>query len=360
MVAALATHVPPAPTRGAARLAARPRTHRGCRHGGGARTAARRARRASPPGGSSSLSRQWPAARAGGPDPDGRRERLAGAFRRAPPRSRWRPLAGSGRGGRGGGAGARCLGGRRGGQFRPDVGCHARSAPRWSSACLLIPAMVARRPRARAPEVRLTWPVWLFVGRPRRRIRRAALAGGDWVVVAVLGSLFALLVGRLGHVQLDPRTSVCTRPSRSHDTSRDGARHTGRDPRPHGRPLVTNRHTTTVTVPRSVLLDAPDGGRALVAAVAEGAGRPFDELWGKTMLCGTSGAPPAPACFNGSPYVPIPLATAVDPRMHSACSSVPRRYAGIGVVAEPTRDHPLAAPCRRLTCSATWRRAKRR
>ena len=32
------------------------------------------------------------------------------------------------------------------------------------------------------------------------------------------------------------------------------------------------------------------------------------------MLCGTAAAPPAPACFNGSPYVPIPLATDVDPQ----------------------------------------------
>jgi penicillin-binding protein 2 len=166
--------------------------------------------------------------------------------------------------------------------------------------------------------------------------------GGHWVTVALLGSLFALLVGRLGQVQLiegppapRARAEVTTRVVTEHAT-----RGTILDR--EGRPLVANRYTTTVTVPRSILLDAPDGGRALVAAVAAALDRPFDDLWGKTMLCGTAGAPPAPVCFNGSPYVPIPLATDVDPRLALSLLERPEAFPGVGVAAEPSRDHPLA------------------
>ncbi|MDV3223157.1 penicillin-binding transpeptidase domain-containing protein [Intrasporangium sp.] len=159
--------------------------------------------------------------------------------------------------------------------------------------------------------------------------------------MALLASLFALLLGRLGQVQLiegpppQARAGLTTRLVTAHATR--GAI-LDRD----GRALVANRFTTTVTVPRSVLLDAPDGGRALVAAVAEALGRPFDELWGKTMLCGTRGAPPPPVCFNGSPYVPIPLATDVDSRRALSLLERPEDFPAIGVTAEPSRDHPLS------------------
>ena len=105
---------------------------------------------------------------------------------------------------------------------------------------------------------------------------------------------------------------------------------------------MSNRFTTTVTVPRSVLLDAPDGGRALVASVAAALDRPFDELWAKTTLCGTAGAPAAPACFNGSPYVPVPLAAQVDPGRALSVLERPEAFPGIGVTSEPSRDYPLA------------------
>jgi len=162
------------------------------------------------------------------------------------------------------------------------------------------------------------------------------------VVAALLGSLFALLVGRLGQVQLIDgppsaraqaglTTKVVTEPApRGRILDRDGL------------PLVANRFTTTVTVPRSVLLDAPDGGRSLVASVAAALDRPFDELWGKTTLCGTAGAPAAPACFNGSPYVPVPLAADVEPRRALSILERPEAFPGISVTSEPSRDYPLS------------------
>ncbi|HKX68096.1 MAG TPA: penicillin-binding transpeptidase domain-containing protein [Intrasporangium sp.] len=160
--------------------------------------------------------------------------------------------------------------------------------------------------------------------------------------MAVLGSLFVLLIARLGHVQLVEGPPAPRAPAAlmTRTLTEAAARGTILDRR--GRPLVANRYTTTVTVPRSVLLDAPDGGRGLVAAVAGVLQRPFEDLWGKTMLCGTAGAPPAPACFNGSPYVPIPLATEVDAQQALSLLERPETFAGIGVVSEPSRDHPMA------------------
>ncbi|HET6693513.1 MAG TPA: penicillin-binding protein, partial [Pedococcus sp.] len=113
--------------------------------------------------------------------------------------------------------------------------------------------------------------------------------------MAILGSLFVLLIARLGHVQLveGPPAARALAPPTTRTVTEAATRGTIVDR--EGRPLVANRYTTTVTVPRSVLLDAPDGGRGLVRAVSTALQRPFEDLWGRTMLCGTAGAPPAPA-----------------------------------------------------------------
>ena len=153
---------------------------------------------------------------------------------------------------------------------------------------------------------------------------------GGWVAVAIR-SLFVLLIARLGHVQLVEVHQRCDHRLLSTRTVTE-ADETILDRQ--GRPLVANRYTTTVTVPRSVLLDAPDGGRGLVAAVSKALGI-------RSMTCGQDHAlrngrgAPAPACFNGSPYVPIPWPTDVAP----ACAQpagASRVFPGIGV-AEPSR-----------------------
>ena len=153
-------------------------------------------------------------------------------------------------------------------------------------------------------------------------------------------SLFALLVGRLGQVQLvqGPESVVSARAEKTRTVTEHALR--GRILDRAGKPLASNTFTTVVTVERGVLLDADDEGRSLVAAVAKGLGLPFEPLWNKTKLCGTKGAPKAPACFNGSPYVPIPLAAGVDTRRALTLVEQPEKYPGIEVVAEPVRDYP--------------------
>ncbi|WP_076263119.1 penicillin-binding transpeptidase domain-containing protein [Intrasporangium flavum] len=160
------------------------------------------------------------------------------------------------------------------------------------------------------------------------------------VVVVLVVVLFGLLVGRLGELQLvrGPQLAQAAATANTRTVTDHALR--GRILDRTGAPLAANTFTTTVTIERATLVDAPDGGRALVASVANALGLPFDRLWGKTMLCGTAGAPRSPACFNGSPYVPIPVATRVDERRALTLLEQPEKYPGVGVAAEPARGYP--------------------
>ena len=107
-----------------------------------------------------------------------------------------------------------------------------------------------------------------------------------------------------------------------------------------GRPLARNRTALVVSISRTAMLREPDGGRALVAKVARVIGEPVEAVWDKTRLCGSEGAPPAPRCFNGSPYQPIPLTDAADTAM--ALQIMERREDFPGVTAElsAVREYP--------------------
>ena len=108
-----------------------------------------------------------------------------------------------------------------------------------------------------------------------------------------------------------------------------------------GRPLASNRTALVVSISRTAMLRQRDGGRELVAKVARVIGEPFETVWEKTRLCGTEGAPPAPRCFNGSPYQPIPLTDTASTQM--ALQIMERREDFPGVTAELTavREYPM-------------------
>ena len=110
----------------------------------------------------------------------------------------------------------------------------------------------------------------------------------------------------------------------------------------NGVPLADNSSEAVVTVQRKVLLESEDGGRGLVRAVAGVLGLPFEQVWGRTQACGAAGAPPAPVCFNGSPYQPIPVAAGVDPTRALSLLERPDDFPGVGVLARPVRDYPAA------------------
>ena len=167
-----------------------------------------------------------------------------------------------------------------------------------------------------------------------------------WVLALVVLCFMGALLGRLGQVQIvghdDYRAAAATVNTRT--VTEPAVR--GRILDRTGTALVDNTTQTVVTVDRAVLVDSADGGRDLVTRVAKVVGVPFEQLWGRTQLCGVAGAPPAPLCWAGSAYVPIPLVSGVDPRKALSLLERPDR---------PTRSRSPIAPFERVTSSASER-----
>jgi penicillin-binding protein 2 len=160
------------------------------------------------------------------------------------------------------------------------------------------------------------------------------------VVQVLVFSLLVTLTGRLWYVQVlasaDYRSAAAENATRQIITP--ASRGMILDER--GRPLARNRTALVVSISRTALLRQHDGGRALVAKVAKVINKPFQEVWDKTRLCGSPGAPPSPQCFNGSPYQPIPVTDEADTQM--ALQIMERREDFPGVTAELTsvREYP--------------------
>lgn len=161
------------------------------------------------------------------------------------------------------------------------------------------------------------------------------------VVLQVLVlSLMVTLVGRLWYLQVlaSENYKAAAAENGTREIVTPAARGMILDAR--GRPLARNRTALVVSISRTALLRQPDGGRALVAKVARVIGEPAQTVWDKTRLCGSEGAPPAPRCFNGSPYQPIPVTDEASTQM--ALQIMERREDFPGVTAELTavREYP--------------------
>jgi penicillin-binding protein 2 len=191
-----------------------------------------------------------------------------------------------------------------------------RRGPVLPLAMLRRRARPGRAARLRRPQARL----WAFIG----------------IVVCLLGTL----LGRLTEVQVGQRDDYLRAAATVNTRQVVQPSVRGRILDAGGKPLVDNVSAATVTIERGTLLAADDEGRDLVTRVATVLGLPPEQLWGRTRPCGTSGAPRAPACFNGSPYQPIPVATGVDERRALSLLEQPGRFPGVAVVAEPVRHYP--------------------
>ena len=162
-----------------------------------------------------------------------------------------------------------------------------------------------------------------------------------WVLGLVVLCFMGALLGRLGQVQIvgheDYQRAAATLNTRTVDRSRGPGPHPRPQRRAAGRQHDRDRRHRR---PRRCWSTSPDGGRDLVTRVASVLGAPFDQLWGRTQLCGVKGAPPAPVCWAGSAYVPIPLVSGADPRKALSLLERPDLYPGVGVSAQPVRDYP--------------------
>jgi penicillin-binding protein 2 len=162
-----------------------------------------------------------------------------------------------------------------------------------------------------------------------------------WLFGLVVLSLMGTLLARLGQVQLadhdDYAAAAATLNSRV--VVQPALR--GRILDRTGAPLVDNTSEAVVTIERAALLDADDGGRALVQRVAAALQLPVAQVWGRTQPCGAQGAPPVPVCWNGSPYEPVPVAAGVDPALALGLLERPEDFPGVDVAARPVRDYPV-------------------
>src|SRR4051794_35785044 len=163
------------------------------------------------------------------------------------------------------------------------------------------------------------------------------------VVLQVLVlSLLATLLGRMWYLQVaaSENYKAAAAENRTREIVTPAARGMILDSR--SRPLARNRTALVVSISRTEMLRQRDGGRALVAKVAKVIGRPEQEVWDKTRLCGTPGAAPPPKCWNGSPYQPIPVTDEADTAM--ALQMMERREDFPGVTAELTAVREYPAP----------------
>ncbi|MFW5469830.1 penicillin-binding protein 2 [Knoellia sp. CPCC 206435] len=161
-------------------------------------------------------------------------------------------------------------------------------------------------------------------------------------VGAVVALLFVVLFGRLGQVQLTEHADYAAAASQLNTREVVVPAVRGRILDRSGKPLADNTSVTVVTVERRVVADSRDGGRALLERVASAIDRPVEDLLARTHLCGSDGAPPAPACWSGSPQVPIPVASGVDPQRALSLVERPDLFPGVAVEALPVRRYPAA------------------
>ncbi len=161
-----------------------------------------------------------------------------------------------------------------------------------------------------------------------------------WVFVVLVVALLGALVGRLAMVQIGERDTYVRAAEMVNTRAITQPAVRGRILDAALKPLAGNTFAASVTVERSALLTARDGGHDLIGRVAALLGVPFTQLWGATHLCGSAGAPKAPWCFNGTPDQAIPIARGVDPQRTLGLLERPEDFPGIAVVAEPGRFYP--------------------
>lgn len=167
---------------------------------------------------------------------------------------------------------------------------------------------------------------------------RARLA----VVGMVVTSLLLTLVARLWDVQVHQYADLAeaARTNQAREVVTPAVRGMVLDA--DGRPLASTRTSLDVTVDRAVLPQDPDRARDVVGRLADLLGADPDVLWARTRLCGEPDAPEPPACFDGSPYQPVPVALDVDPRL--ALGVVERAEDLPGVEAAPRAVRAYPAP----------------
>ncbi|HET6294550.1 MAG TPA: penicillin-binding protein 2 [Kribbella sp.] len=164
-----------------------------------------------------------------------------------------------------------------------------------------------------------------------------------FVIQVLVFSLMFTLIGRLWYMQVMSSDDYSQAATQNHTREVLVPAPRGTIVDSAGRTLVGNRVSLVITVDRSVLAKLPDQQqKAMLARLAKVLGQKPADLTARTMLCGEPGASKPPACWNGTPYQPIPVAKDVSEQV--AIEVMERREDFPGVAAESTALRAYPAP----------------
>lgn len=107
-----------------------------------------------------------------------------------------------------------------------------------------------------------------------------------------------------------------------------------------GRPLVASRTAWVVTVDRTILNKLEDAQRRdLLRRVADAVDVSYQEVRGRTLLCGEEGSVSG-SCWNGSPYQPMPLAQDIPQQVAVGILEQGEDFPGVLVEEQSVRAYP--------------------
>lgn len=162
------------------------------------------------------------------------------------------------------------------------------------------------------------------------------------VVIGVLVfSLLCTLFGRLWYMQVMSSADYSQEATQQHirQVLIPAPRGTIVDSK--GRTLVGNRVSLMITVDRSVLAKLPDSQQNVVLGrLAKVLGQTPKDLKARTMLCGEPGASKPPACWNGTPYQPIPVAKDVSEQVAIEVMERREDFPGVAADSQTLRAYP--------------------
>ncbi|NIK61137.1 penicillin-binding protein 2 [Kribbella shirazensis] len=164
-----------------------------------------------------------------------------------------------------------------------------------------------------------------------------------FVIGVLVFSLLCTLFGRLWYMQVMSNADYTQAATQQHIRQVLIPAPRGTIVDSQGRTLVGNRVSVMITVDRSVLAKLPDSQQNVVLArLAKVLGQKPKDLKARTMLCGEPGASKPPACWNGTPYQPIPVAKDVSEQV--AIEVMERREDFPGIAADTQTLRAYSAP----------------
>jgi penicillin-binding protein 2 len=162
-----------------------------------------------------------------------------------------------------------------------------------------------------------------------------------FVIGVLVFSLLCTLFGRLWYMQVMSSADYSQAATQQHIRQVLVPAPRGTIVDAQGRTLVGNRVSVMITVDRSVLAKLPESQQNVVLArLAKVLGQKPKDLKARTMLCGEPGASKPPACWNGTPYQPIPVAKDVSEQVAIEVMERREDFPGIAADSQTLRAYP--------------------